>query len=76
MKLGEGEAVAIIVGIIAIVAISAMGLDYWNINQTKVMFNQAYSKNMECRIASQNSGFTNSIEKICGEIPRFKDFQK
>jgi FtsZ-interacting cell division protein ZipA len=75
MKLGEGEVLAIILGIAAIVVISVVGLDYWSINQTKVMFNKAYLKHMECRIASQNSGFTNSIERICGEIPRFKDFK-
>ena len=39
-------------------------------------FMQAYTKNQDCRIASQKSGFTKSIEKICGKVPVFEDYQK
>lgn len=42
--------------------------------QERMIYQQAYVKNQECRIASQKSGFTNSIEKICGAVPKFEDY--
>jgi hypothetical protein len=39
-------------------------------------YQQAYTKNQDCRIASQKSGFTKSIEKICGKVPTWEDYQK
>ena len=76
MKLNEGAFFAILsVGVI-ILALSSISLDYWNANQIRMTYQQAYTKNQDCRIASQKSGFTNSIEKICGKVPVFEDYQK
>ena len=76
MKLNEGAFFAILsVGVIILV-LSSISLDYWNANQIRMTYQQAYTKNQDCRIASQKSGFTNSIEKICGKVPVFEDYQK
>ena len=76
MKLNEGAFFAILsVGVI-ILALSSISLDYWNANQIRVTYQQAYTKNQDCRIASQKSGFTKSIEKICGKVPTWEDYQK
>jgi len=76
MKLNEGAFFAILsVGVIILV-LSSISLDYWNTNQVRVMYQQSYTKNQDCRIASQKSGFTNSIEKICGKVPTWEDYQK
>ena len=76
MKLNEGVFFAIMFICFTILALGSFSLDYWNTNQVRVTYQTAYQKNMECRIASQKSGFTNSIEKICGKVPVFEDYQK
>jgi len=76
MKLNEGAFFAIVFICFAILALGSISLDYWNTNQVRVMYQQSYTKNQDCRIASQKSGFTNSIEKICGKIPTWEDYQK
>lgn len=53
-----------------------ISMGYWDEHQVRMMYQQAYAKNQECRMASQKSGFTNSIERICGPIPKFEDYQK
>ena len=50
----------------------AMG--YWDNQQTRVMYQTAYQKNMECRVATQKSGYVNSIDRICGAVPKFEDY--
>lgn len=75
MKLNEGAFFAIVVVALAIIAIASISLDYWNANQIRMTYQQAYSKNQDCRIASQKSGFTHSIEKICGAVPKFEDYK-
>jgi hypothetical protein len=76
MKLNEGAFFAICVVALTIICAGSISLDYWNDNQIRVTYQQAYTKNQDCRIASQKSGFTNSIEKICGKVPVFEDYQK
>jgi hypothetical protein len=76
MKLNEGAFFAICVVALTIICAGSISLEYWNANQIRVTYQQAYTKNQDCRIASQKSGFTKSIEKICGKVPVFEDYQK
>lgn len=79
MKLNEGAFFTICVVALTIICpgsiLGSILLDYWNANQICMTYQQAYSKNQDCRIASQQSGFTNSIEKICGAVPKFEDYK-
>jgi hypothetical protein len=76
MKLNEGAFFAICVVALTIICAGSISLDYWSANQVRMTYQQAYTKNQDCRIASQKSGFTKSIEKICGKVPVFEDYQK
>jgi hypothetical protein len=76
MKLNEGAFFAICVVALTIICVGSISLDYWNTNQVRMTYQQAYIKNQDCRIASQKSGFTKSIEKICGKVPTWEDYQK
>lgn len=76
MKLNEGAFFAICVVALTIICAGSISLEYWNANQIRMTYQQAYTKNQDCRIASQKSGFTKSIEKICGKVPVFEDYQK
>ena len=76
MKLNEGAFFAIYVVALTIICVGSISLDYWSVNQVRVTYQQAYTKNQDCRIASQKSGFTKSIEKICGKVPTWEDYQK
>ena len=75
MKLNEGAFFAIVVVALTIICGVSISLDYWNENQIRMIYQQAYAKNQDCRIVSQKSGFANSIEKICGAVPKFEDFK-
>ena len=76
MKLNEGAFFAICVVALTIICAGSISLDYWSANQVRMTYQQAYTKNQDCRIASHKSGFTKSIEKICGKVPVFEDYQK
>ncbi len=75
MKLNERAFFAIYLSALTIICAGSILLDYWSANQIRVTYQQAYTKNQDCRIASQKSGFTNSIEKICGKVPVFEDYK-
>jgi hypothetical protein len=76
MKLNEGAFFAILsVGVI-ILALSSISLEYWSANQVRVIYQTAYQKNMECRISTNKNGFTSSVDKVCGDIPKLEDYQK
>jgi len=75
MKLNEGAFFAIVVVALTIICGVSISLDYWNENQIRMIYQQAYAKNQDCRIASQKSGFANSIEKICGAVPKIEDYK-
>jgi hypothetical protein len=75
MKLNEGAFFAVVVVALTIICGVSISLDYWNANQIRMTYQQVYSKNQDCRIASQKSGFANSIEKICGAVPKFEDYK-
>ena len=76
MKLNEGAFFAILsVGVI-ILSLSSISLDYWSANQVRVTYQTAYQKNMECRISANKNGYTSSVDKVCGKIPTWEDYQK
>jgi hypothetical protein len=76
MKLNEGAFFAIAIAGLTMIALCSISLDYWSANQVRMTYQTAYTKNQDCRIASQKSGFTKSIEKICGKVPTWEDYQK
>jgi hypothetical protein len=51
-----------------------IGMNYWDAQQVRVMYQQAYAKNMDCRSDSKRSIY--EIEKVCGSVPKFEDYQK
>jgi hypothetical protein len=64
----------ILSGLFAVV-LFGMGFTYHNDQQIRATYQTAYQKNMDCRMASQKSGFSVSVERICGPIPKFEDYQ-
>ena len=76
MKLNEGAFFAILFICFTILALGSFSLDYWSSNQVRMTYQTAYQKNMECRISTNKNGFTSSVDKVCGKIPQFEDYQK
>ena len=76
MKLNEGAFFAICVVALTIICAGSISLDYWNANQIRMTYQTAYQKNMECRISTNKNGFTLSVDRVCGKIPVFEDYQK
>ena len=69
-----------IIGILCLVA-GIIGMSYWDAQQVRVMYQQAYAKyqqayakNMECRVATIQSRGSDFVNKVCGEIPKFEDY--
>ena len=75
MKLNEGAFFAICVVALTIICAGSISLDYWNANQVSVTYQTAYQKNMECRISTNKNGAT-SVDRVCGKIPTWEDYQK
>ena len=75
MKLNEGAFFAICVVALTIICVGSISLDYWNANQIRVTYQTAYQKNMECRISTNKNGAT-SVDRVCGKIPAWEDYQK
>ena len=42
--------------------------------QERMIYQQAYAKNMECRIAYTHTKGSDFVNKVCGEIPKFEDY--
>ena len=76
MKLNEGAFFAVLIICFMILAGGSISLDYWNTNQIRVTYQTAYQKNMECRISTNLQLFTSSVDKVCGKIPTWEDYQK
>ena len=51
-----------------------IGMNYWDAEQVRVMYSNAYQKNLDCR-TSMKSSTASSIADVCGNIPQFKDYQ-
>ena len=76
MKLNEGAFFAVLFICFTILTGGSISLDYWSANQVRVTYQTAYQKNMECRISTNLQLFTSSVDKICGKIPAWEDYQK
>ncbi len=51
-----------------------IGMNYWDAQQVRVMYQQTYAKNMECRISYTHTKGSDFVNKVCGEIPKFEDY--
>jgi hypothetical protein len=76
MKLHE-EWVAVVLsfGGFSILLVTVFGVDYLNSQNQRHLFQETYSKSMECRIAYKDREQLN-IDIVCGEVPDIKDFVK
>ena len=61
----------LIIGILCLFG-GVIGMSYWDAQQVRVMYQQAYAKNMDCRSDSKRSIY--EIEKVCGPVPKFEDY--
>ena len=75
MKLNEGAFFAICVVALTIICAGSISLEYWSSNQVRMTYQTSYQKNMECRISTNKNGAT-SVDRVCGKIPQFEDYQK
>ena len=73
MKLGEIDWFMIL--IIPILVILIGGIITYGEQQQRVLFQQTYNKNLECRQAFKDKSVSIANE-ICGEIPVIGDFVK
>lgn len=64
---------ALVIGILFVFT-GFIGMNYWDAQQVRVMYQQAYAKNMDCRSDSKRSIY--EVEKVCGTVPKFEDFVK
>jgi hypothetical protein len=76
MKLNEGAFFAILIICGTMLVFGTISLEYWNDNQVRVTYQTLYQKNMECRISTNKNGYTSSVDKVCGKIPTWEDYQK
>lgn len=76
MRLSEETIVGIIVitGVMVLFA-GAVALSSWDEQQIRVMYQQAYTKNMECRTTSSKGTAVYNLEKVCGPVPNFEDYR-
>ena len=63
----------LVIGILCLFA-GVIGMSYWDAQQVRVMYQQAYAKNMECRIAYTHTKGSDFVNKVYGEIPKFEDY--
>ena len=63
----------LVIGILSLFG-GVIGMNYWDAQQVRVMYQQAYAKNMECRIAYTHTKGSDFVNKVCGEIPKFEDY--
>lgn len=77
MRFSEEATVGIII-ILSIIGLfaGAISFAFWDENQIRVTYQTAYQKNIECRTDSSKSVLVYNIEKVCGPIPQFKDYQE
>ena len=60
---------------LTIICAGSISLEYCSSNQVRMTYQTAYQKNMECRISTNKYGAT-SVDRVCGKIPVFEDYQK
>ena len=76
MRLNEEIVIVIcIFGGFSILLAVAFGSDYLKYQTQKNLFQQTYSKAIECRVAYKDRD-VRYIENVCGKIPEIRDYQK
>jgi len=60
---------------IPILIIVAAGVITYDAQQQRVLFQQTYNKNLECRQALKDKSVSIANE-ICGDVPQIQDFVK
>lgn len=55
--------------------LSIGGIYVWDKQQVRSTYMTAYTKNMECRVATTQSRGSDFVNKVCGEIPKLGDFK-
>ena len=73
MRLDELEWTIILV--IPVTLLIMGGVITYGDQQERVLFQQTYNKNLECRLALKNQT-AGRINQICGEVPVIVDFVK
>jgi hypothetical protein len=71
MRFSE-EGLIFLIAIVVFPLLFFGGIGLFGLKQNEV-YQQAYAKNMECRM-SMKGNMTTYIEKICGKIPEYKEF--
>ena len=61
----------LVIGILCLFA-GTIGMNYWDEQQVRLMYQTAYTKNMDCRSDSKRAIY--EIEKVCGPVPKFEDY--
>lgn len=64
----------IVLSCVAVILVG-LGFDYLNAQQVRVMYQTAYTKNMECRTTSSKGTAVYNLEKVCGPVPNFEDYR-
>jgi hypothetical protein len=73
MKLDEFDWFAILIIPISLIVIG--GVLTYDAQQQRVLFEQTYNKNLECRQALKDQTVVR-VNEICGEVPVIGDFVK
>jgi hypothetical protein len=76
MKMDEDALFAVIFALFTVCIICVSSLAFWDHNQFRIMYQQVYQKNIECRINTNNSGDTRYVDKLCGKIPSWEEYNK
>ncbi len=63
----------LIIGILSVFGV-VIGMTHWDAQQVRLMYQTAYTKNMDCRSDSKRSIY--EVEKVCGPVPKFEDYAK
>lgn len=78
MKNWNADAIAALLFVIFMLAILtiAFASDVYREYLPHHTFQVAYESAMNCREEQGKQGFSNSVDKICGSIPRWEDYSK
>jgi hypothetical protein len=76
MRFSEETIISItaIVGVLLLLG-GFLALSSWDEQQVRMLYQQAYTKNMECRTTSSKGTAVYNLEKVCGPVPNFEDYQ-
>ena len=76
MRLSEDIQIAVcFMGGFSILLAVLFGFDYLKYQTQKNLFQQTYSKSIECRIAYKDRD-VRYIENVCGKVPEIGDYQR